>query len=311
MKAAVLESKDRLVVKEVKEPSVNDDNEALVRVRKASITRFDLMTINNPPKVPIIPGAEFAGELDGKRVAIYTRTFDGTCSMCKKGLEMFCKSGKRVGVDIDGGFAEYVKVPKSNIFYSDLPFEILSALSITALAPYNALRSTNVKKGDIVVVLGASGNSGIFAVQLGEILGAKVIAITDRDLKISKYTFPYAEAIERVKELTDGEMADVVINPLGSRYLDLSIKLVSKGGKVAVFGTLYGSEANINLAQLYLNQISIIGIVRGTPKQFKELLEICKKCNPYVWREYKLEEINEAFNALSSPERKGRILIDL
>lgn len=80
---------------------------------------------------------------------------------------------------------------------------------------------------------------------------------------------------------------------------------------MAIFGTLYGNEASINLSQVYLNQISIMGIVRGSVKQFKELLEICKKCKPYVWREYKLEEINEAFNALSSPERKGRILINL
>lgn len=219
MKAAVLESKGKLVIKEVREPQVESEEEVLVRVRKAGITRFDLMTINNPSKVPIIPGAEFSGEVEGKRVAIYTRTFDGNCSMCKKGLEMFCKNGKRIGVDIDGGFAEYVKVPKSNLFYSDLPHEILSALSITALAPYNALQSANVKKGDVVVVLGASGNTGLFAVQLAEILGAKVIAITDHDIKITKYTFPYQEAVERVKELTDGNMADVVINPLGSKNI--------------------------------------------------------------------------------------------
>ncbi|ARM76180.1 zinc-binding dehydrogenase [Acidianus manzaensis] len=310
MKAGLLIDRNKLIVKDVSDPKIENE-EVIVKVRKASITRFDLMNINNPTKLPIIPGAEFAGDVDGKKVAVYTRTYDGTCKMCRKGMEMFCLSGKRIGVDINGGFAEYVKVPKSNIFYSDLSYEILSSLSLTALAPYHALRTANVKKEDTVIVLGASSNTGIFALQLAEIIGAKTIGITNNNIKVSKNIFNYAEAIEKVKETTDGEMGDIIINPLGSKYLDLALKLVKKGGTIVTFGTLYGSEAKINLSYLYLNQISLIGTVRGTVQEFKELLELCKKCKPYIWKEFSLEQINDAISEMSSSERKGRIVLNI
>ncbi|AWR97482.1 alcohol dehydrogenase catalytic domain-containing protein [Acidianus sulfidivorans JP7] len=312
MKAAVLEDKNKIIVKEVDEPRADNDDYVIVKVKKASITRFDLMNISNPSKIPIIPGAEFAGDVDGRKVAVYTRTYDGTCKMCKKGMEMFCISGKRIGVDINGGYAEYVKLPRSNVFYSNLPYELLSALSLTALAPYHALKVAGVKKDDIVIVIGASGNTGIFALQLAEIMGAKTIAITNnQEIKVSKNSFSYDEALDKIRELTDGNMGNIVINPLGSKYMDLALKLVSKGGKIITFGTLYGAEAKINLSYLYLNQISLIGTVRGTVAEFVELLKICEKCKPYIWKEFSLDQINEAIGEVNSQERKGRIVLNI
>ncbi|NON63049.1 zinc-binding dehydrogenase, partial [Acidianus sp. RZ1] len=294
MKALVLE-KPGLENLKLKDLDVPNGEGVLVKIVIAGLTMLDYMSVSKGENTPVIPGVEFAGiieegEMKGKKASIYTRTFDGTCKMCKREMEMFCLSGKRMGIDVNGGFEEYIRVPRENLVVSDLPWETLASMSISALAPYHALKTADIKRGDTVVVLGASGNSGIFSLQIAERLGARVIGITNGPLRISRYTFTYDEAEERVKEITDGEKADVVINQLGASKFPLALKLVRKGGKIVVFGTMQGKDTNLDLSWLYLNHVSIIGTVRGTLKEMMELAEICKDCNPYVWKELALED---------------------
>jgi D-arabinose 1-dehydrogenase-like Zn-dependent alcohol dehydrogenase len=322
LKALTFEKNDieDLKYSEVEKPKIKD-NEVLLKVVKAGVTQLDYMTITsmkvNP--VPHIPGSEFAGIVEeigdnvqdikeGDKVAVYTRTFDSSCKYCKEGLEMLCKSGKRIGIDENGGYAEYVKVVAKNVIKADLDWNIMPALSISALASYHALKSANIQRGDIVVVFGSSGNAGIFASQLAEIMGARVIPVSNNEIN---GTVRYDNVEEEVKNVSDGEMADIVINPLGSKYWDLGVKVLKQGGKMVFFGTLTGSKVTIDLSQAYLKHLSFIGTVRGTFKEFKELTEICKKCKPLVWKEFPLEEGKEALLSLFSRERKGRILISI
>lgn len=302
-------------------PIIKDD-EVLIKVVKSGVTQLDYMTISsmkvNP--IPHIAGSEFSGIVEelgnnvnnvkeGDKVAVYTRTFDGNCDYCKRGLEMLCKTGRRIGIDENGGYAEYVKVPARNVIKANLDWEIMPALSISALASYHALKYSRIKKGDVVVVFGSSGNAGIFASQLAEIMGGIVVSVTNNELKVSSNVVTYTEVEEVVKNITDGEMADIVVNPLGSKYWDLGLRLLKQGGKMVFFGTLSGNKVTIDLTQAYLRHISFIGTVRGTFEEFKELTEICKKCKSFVWKEFPLLNGKDALLSLFSKERKGRILI--
>lgn len=326
MRAALFEKRslEDLKIVEVDEPKINDD-EVLIRVVKAGVNPVDYLTVTVLPVNPLphIPGREFAGIVDrvgknvknvveGDKVAVYTRIFDGTCDMCLDKKEMLCRRGGRIGTDTNGGFAEYVSIKAKNVFKINLDWDIAASLPVSALTSYHALLEARVKVGDYVAVFGASGNTGMFAVQLAKMMGANVIAISRkkwlRDFG-ADYVFSYEESLSKVKEVTEGEMVDVVINSLGIKFWEQSMNLLKPGGTIVTFGVLTGDNFQLNISSLYNRHISIIGTTGGTIREFYELTKLANKLKVKVWKEFNLEETAEAIKSLFSEERDGRIMI--
>ncbi|BBD71842.1 alcohol dehydrogenase [Sulfodiicoccus acidiphilus] len=301
--------------------------ELLIDITKASVNPIDYYTITSLKVSPLphIPGTEFTGTVsqlgeevkgfsEGDRVAIYTRFFDGRCDMCIKGREMLCRNGGRIGVDTDGGFAEKIAVNSLQAFKFDGPEEIAASLPVAALTAYHALKEAEVKLGTIVVVLGASGNTGMFATQLARKMGATVIAVSrkswPKELGANEVV-DYSEAEKVVREVTDGKMADVVINSLGAGFWDSGMNLLGVDSKLVTFGTLTGHEVKLDLSKLYSKHVKLIGTNRGSLREFSELVEICRDCKVRVWKEFELEEGADAVRSVLSRERDGRVLINV
>ena len=304
-------------------------NEVLIRVKIAGVNPLDYYTVERLKVKPIphIPGAEFSGEVVnvgenvksvnvGDRVTIYGRIFDGTCDMCMAGYETVCRNGGRIGIETNGGWAEYIAVEEKYVFKlpKEYSWELGSSLSLPALTAYHALKEADLKPYQTLVVFGASGNTGQFLVQLGKKFGAKVIAVSRKKwLKEfgADLVVDYDEVEEKVKEFTNGKMADVVVNSLGEKFWDKSFSVVGVRGKLVTFGTLLGANVRIDLSQLYSKHISILGVTRGNRRDLVELLELCKDCKVRTWKVFKLEEGKEALEALFSKERDGRIFISI
>ena len=147
--------------------------------------------INSTPKH--IPGAEISEIVEevgshvkknnlkkGDRVIIHNKVFDGTCDMCLNGLDMVCRNDGLVSVITNGGFAEYISVPERNVFKisDNLDWDTAASLPITSLTPYHALKEASLKINEYLLVFGASGSTGMVAVQLAKKMGAKVIAVS-------------------------------------------------------------------------------------------------------------------------------------
>ena len=100
--------------------------------------------------------------------------------MCLKGLDMICRNGGLIGAITNGGFAEYISVPEKNVFKvpDDLSWELAASLPVTSLTPYHTLNEASLKLNEYLVVFGASGSTGMIAVQLGKKREAKVIAVS-------------------------------------------------------------------------------------------------------------------------------------
>ncbi|QKR00144.1 alcohol dehydrogenase catalytic domain-containing protein [Metallosphaera tengchongensis] len=326
MKALVFEKSglESLELREVPNPSVGD-TDVRIAVKMASVNPVDIMSVESLKVYPIphIPGSEFFGVVEevgkkvshvspGDRVAVYTRLFDGTCRSCLRGDQTYCKAGKRIGVESQGGYAEEIVVPGTNVVRSDLPDEILASLPIAMLTPYHALKSAGVSSSDVVVVVGASGNTGMFAVQLGKLLGATVIAISAKPWVKelgADYVLDYQEAEEAVREITFGDMASVVVNSLGGKYWDLSLRLLGNHGRLVTFGSLTGGNVNLNINDIYLKHASIIGTNRGSMGDLMELLKIAGKLQVRTWKVFPLEQGRFAMEQFKSSDRKGRIFI--
>jgi NADPH:quinone reductase-like Zn-dependent oxidoreductase len=322
------------VVDNVAEPKVAD-HDVLIKVENAGINPIDYFVISGAlPKIepfPHIPGAESSGIVEkvgshvndkqvkkGDRVLVHNKVFDGTCDMCLSGLDMLCRNGGLIGAITNGGFAEYIAVPDRNVFRipDNLDRSIAASLPVTSLTPYHALKEARLSINENLLVFGASGNTGMIAVQLGKKMGAKVIAVSkDQWLKDdygADYIIrDYTRVPEEVKNITKGKMADVVLNSIGISTWESSFASVGINGRWVTFGGLTGADVNLNVQALYSRHVKLIGSTGGTKKDMQELLDLSKDLKVRVWKRFKLEKIKEALQALFSKERDGRILLEL
>lgn len=320
---------ENLRVSEVETPRPGH-HDVLVRVVQAGVNPIDSAVVSFPGlarSLPHTPGAEFAGVVEavgdhvsavspGDVVTIYPRLFDASCDMCLSGYEQLCRRGGIVGAASSGGFAEYALVGERNVIRAPkISWDLLAALPVGGLTAYHALREAGVSPGDVVVVVGASGNTGMFAVQLAKLMGATVVGVSRkqwvRELGADAVAdLEGAEAV--VRDLTGGRMADVVVDPLGSGTLQKSLRLLGRRGRLVLFGTLTGDRIEISLSSIFGSHSRIIGTTGGSRKELSDLVSLASKglLRVRIWRRYGLEEAAEALKSLFSKERDGRIVIE-
>ena len=282
---------------------------------------------------PHIPGAESSGIVEqvgseindgsirkGDRVVVYNNISDGICDMCLNGLDMICRNGGLIGAITNGGFAEYISVPERNVFKvpDKMDWEVAASLPVTSLTPYHALNEASIKLNEYLLVFGASGNTGMIAVQLGKKMGARVIAVS-RDIWIKSdfgadfVISDYDKIAENVKEITHGKMADVVLNSLGIGTWDSSFASIGINGRLVTFGGLTGADVKLNVQSLYRQQIKLIGSTGGTRNELRELIDIASTngLKIKVWKKLKLDDVKEALQGLFAKDRDGRILLEV
>src|SRR5215207_3745377 len=338
MKAAIFEKtglENLEVVDNVKEPEITD-HDVLVRVKVAGVNPIDNFVVSGalPKLIPLpnhIPGAEISGIVEevgshvkknnlkkGDRIIIHNKVFDGTCDMCLNGLDMVCRNCGLISVITNGGFAEYISVPERNVFKipDNLDWDLAASLPVTSLTPYHALKEASLKINEYLLVFGASGNTGMIAVQIGKKMGARVIAVS-RDSWIksefgANYIISdYDKVAEQVKEITQDKMADVVLNSLGIGTWESSFASIGINGRWVAFGGLTGADVKLNVQSLYSKQIKLIGSTGGTRKEMQELIDLSPKLKVRVWKKFELENIKEALQALFAKERDERILLNI
>ncbi len=252
----------------------------------------------------------------GDRVIVYNRVFDGSCDMCLSSMEMLCRNGGIMSIITNGGYAEYFTVPDKNVLKSQIIWVMSLAASIpsSTLTTYHALKTAEVKATDNVVVFGASGNTGQFAVQFAKKMGATVVAVSKKGwLKDfgANYVIGYDNVREEVSKITRGKMADVVVNSVGSSVWDSSLQSLGLAGRIVFFGGITGADVKLDLSQIYGNHTKIIGTTGGRRLDLMEILDICEDCKVKVWKTYSLDQGQEALKALFDPSRDGRILIKI
>ena len=311
---------------------IQQQNEKKIQLKQKAPPTSELRV--NP--LPHIPGAEFAGTVEkigshvrtvkkGDRVTIYNRVFDNTCDMCINGNEMLCRTGGIISVVNNGGFSEYVSIPEKNVFKipDNIGWNMSVSLPVSGLTAFHALKEAQLKINNSLLIFGASGNTGMIAVQLAKRMASRVIAVSTKKWIKEEYGADYLitdynRVIDNVKEITNGKMADIVINSLGKDTWKDSFSSIGINGRWISFGTMTGSNVELNLQELYSKQIKLIGSNGGNREDFRELIEFLSYSNTIndplkikVWKRFNLENIEQAFKALIDKTREGRVLLDI
>ena len=268
-------------IEEVPKPALGKC-EVLVKMTNTSICGTDVhiwdwnhWAQKRLQKLPIIFGHEFCGEIvevgpDVKSVGVgdivsaETHIVDGTCYQCRTGRMHICRNMKILGVDTDGVFAEYVRLPEMNArrLPNGLDPKIGSLLEPLGNATFTVLpdEKLNDIKGKNVVVAGA-GPIGLMAIAILKVYGAKQVISTE--LASEKVRFALAkkmgadhvldasmgsEALVReVKELTDGNGADVCLEMSGAApALKQVFEMLTPGGRVSILG-LYNDPVTLDV----------------------------------------------------------------
>jgi len=300
MRAAVFHGPNKpLIIEDVKTPKV-DSTEVLVAVKICGICHTDLAIMEGvyPPRKgpPIILGHEIAGEVvetgvevkkikKGDRVVVQSCISCGSCCYCLKGRDNICENVKTIGIDRDGGYAEYVNVPERNLFKlpEEISYEEGVVISDALSTAYHAVRIAKVEMGESVAIYGIGG-LGINAVQIAaKLRGAKVIAvdIDKQKLKLAKRFGAYSiidakeeNPVEKIKELTNGVGANCTLEFVGSpTSYTQAVESVRKGGRVVIVGASIESFF-INPFRLFKEEISITGSYISLKSEFPTLIDL-------------------------------------
>jgi NADPH:quinone reductase-like Zn-dependent oxidoreductase len=313
-------SPDVLALRDVDRP-VPGDNEILVRVHAASANAYDWHFMRGDPYL-----ARLAMGLGGPKLKIRGRDFAGRVEAVGKDVRAF-QPGDDVFGDIDGSFAEYVCLPQGVLERkpANLTFEEAAAIPLAGRTALKGLRDVGkVRPGQRVLVNGASGGVGTFAVQVGKALGAEVTAVcSTRNVELvtslgADYVIDYTKG-----DFTrDGQRYDVVFDLVGNhslgalrRALTPEGTLVLSGGGQSRGGALLGPLKMMMRAQLTAMFVRRQGIhVLQTPldqgilTSLRELAE-SGKLKPVIDRTYKLAEVPDAIRYLEKEHARAKVVV--
>jgi L-iditol 2-dehydrogenase len=275
--------------------------ELLVRVRASGICGSDLMEWYRIKKAPLVLGHEIAGEIVeigdgiedfsvGERVFASHHVPCGTCRYCLAGHQSVCDMLRMTHFD-PGGFSEFVRVPKTNVQLGTfrLPEEITfdEGSFIEPLAcVVRAQRFARLSPGQTVIVIG-SGISGLLHIQLARARGAGRIIATDiSDFRVKAASRFGADATIRgseevankVRELNDGRLADLVIVCTGAMpAIQQAVKSIDRGGTLLFFApTAAGVDVPIPLFDFWRDEISVVTSYAGSGQDLVESIELIR-----------------------------------
>tara|TARA_R110000822_G_scaffold33952_7_gene96496 strand:- start:604 stop:1584 length:981 start_codon:yes stop_codon:yes gene_type:complete len=322
MKAVLCKSfgpPSNLVLEEAADP-VAKANEVVLDIHAAGVNFPDTLIIEGKyqlkPPFPFSPGGEAAGVI---------------ASVGEKVKHL--KPGDRVmGLTGFGSFAEQIAIDAMRVLPmpKDMDFVTAAGFSMTYGTSMHALKQrANIQPGETLLVLGASGGVGLAAVEIGKAMGARVIAAASsaEKLEVAKAAgadelINYSEVSlkDAVKELTKGQGADVIYDPVGGDLFDQAVRSINWKGRLLVVGFASGRipEFPANLA--LLKGSSIVGVFWGSfaarepqanLENFQQLFAWFSegKLKPLVSLTYKLDEYEDALEVLSSRKAVGKVVV--
>lgn len=324
MKAVLCKScgpPENLVLETVDDP-VAGNNEAVVEVYATSLNFPDGLQIRGKyqfqPPLPFTPGSEVSGLI--KSVG--------------PGLEGFAAGDRVLATPGIGGLAEQVVVKAGGLrrIPDNMDFNTAAGFAMVYTTSYHALKQrARLQAGETLLVLGAAGGVGLTAVELGKLMGARVIAAAGSDEKLEfvrqlgpdeLINYGDGELREKVKALTGGRGADVIYDPVGGDLFDQCCRCINWNGRLLVIGFTSGRipEYKANLA--LLKGSAMVGVFLGRfrqeepdeyEKNFQELLDMYAqgKLHPLVTQSFPLEAYVEAFNLFTQRKAMGKVIVEI
>jgi NADPH:quinone reductase len=310
---------ESLVIEDIASPTAGR-GQVVVSVKACGVNFPDTLIIQGKyqfkPAMPFSPGSEVSGivkevgeGVDTVRVGDHVIAFTGW-----------------------GGFAEEVVTEASKLITlpGDIDFVTAAAFTLVYGTAHHALKDrAQIKAGETLLVLGAAGGVGLASVELGKVMGARVIAAASSAEKLAVCKQHGADELinyttedlrERIKALTGGNGVDVIIDPLGGAYSEPALRSIAWKGRFLVIGFAAGDIPRIPLNLTLLKGCSIVGVFWGSfserepehnQENLHELLSWLAqgKLKPHISETYPLEGAAQALNDVLNRKVKGKAVL--
>ena len=310
----------------------------LVRLTVAALNRLDLWVRNGWPGIklsyPHIPGADGAGEIAalgagvsqwqiGQRVVINSNLGCGQCDYCQAGQDNRCRNWGLLGETRSGTYAQYIALPAGNLYPLPPGFDerlAAAAALVYHTAWHSLITQANLRPGETVLVVGASGGVNTASIQIAKLAGAVVLVVGAGAKKLALAEslgadFLIDRTIEEnwskaVYQLTDRRGVDVVVDNVGTTF-PLSFRSACKGGRILTVGNTGGPKFEIDNRFIFGKHLTIIGSTMGTRADFARVMELifAGKLKPVLDREYSLQEARQAQEYLESGAQMGKVTL--
>ena len=303
--------------KDVKKPIIQDKS-VIINVKSVGVNFPDGLLVQGKyqlkPETPFIPGMEVAGEII-------------TVGSSVKNFQI----GDRVAALSQlSGYAEQAVVQEKSVFKipTNMSFDDSCALLCAYGTSHYALKQrAQLQKNELLVVLGASGSTGIAAIQIGKIIGAKVIAVSSNPEKQkiaidngADISIGYDNLKQELKSISNGKGVDVIFDPVGGDIFDTVARTMARSGRLLVIGFASGKIPKLAVNLALVKEFSVVGVfwgafTRGEPEEYKnnmiELFEWYQKdlLKPLIEENYPLSEAAKVLEKILARGAKGKIIL--
>ena len=328
---------EKLQFEEVPNPKIGP-TEVLVRVRACALNHLDIWarggTRRERVPLPHISGSDISGEVaevgslviehsNAEKVLIVPGISCGICDYCSNGWDSLCESYKIIGYETQGGYAEYVAVPGTNILPipDKLSFEQAASVPLVFLTAWHMLVTrARLEPGETVLVWAAGSGVGCAAVQVAKLLNAKVIATVGSETKRDKARKLGADFVlnhhtqnipSEIKRVTNGRKVNVVFDHIGEATWEKSMKSMAAAGRLVNCGVTSGGKAEIDIRYVFVKQFSLMGSFMGGRGELLKVLGFFEdgKLKPVVDSIFPLVEAAKAQVKMEKSEHFGKIVL--
>jgi 2-desacetyl-2-hydroxyethyl bacteriochlorophyllide A dehydrogenase len=327
-----------LQLQQVAVPKKLGTDEALVRLTACGLCGTDLKIsagkLEGTP-LPLIMGHEPAGQVVevgagvrnvhvGDQVAVHFYVTCGACEFCRTNRDSLCPNlVGRLGFELDGGFAEFVKVPAGNLFpvSPSVPPEQVAVLGDCVATVWHAVRRrAEVQPGQDVVVMG-TGGLGVHAIQVLRLSGARIIAV---DLVPEKLELAQQmgadqtidarqeDVAERILELTHGAGVDAVLEFVGlPQIVEMDLRLLKRAGVLVLLGYVPGQPFPADSTDVVLTEKRIVGSRASSKQDLIDVIHLVERgvIKPVITQRFPLEQVNLALDTLRAGAVLGRSVV--
>jgi NADPH2:quinone reductase len=310
---------DDLELADVPEPSAAP-GEVVAKVAAVGLNFYDTLIIagryQKKPPFPFSPGGEFTGVVES----------------VGDGVAGFAPGDRVIGYITHGAARERIAVDASKLvkFTADLDLVRAAGLTVTYGTAYHALiERAQLKRGETLAVLGASGGVGLATVEIGKLLGARVIACASNDDKLAFARAHGADAVvnyaredlrEALKREGGEHGIDVIFDPVGGDYSEAALRAIAWKGRHLVVGFAAGVIPKLPLNLTLLKGCDVLGVyfgdwVRREPDRYRAGMDeltrwaAAGKLSCHVHRAYPLAEMAQALKALTDRQAMGKVIV--
>lgn len=331
MKTLVLEAPGKLVARATPPPDAPGAGEALVRVHRVGVCGTDIHAFHGRQPFfayPRILGHELGVEVvavgegvtrvkAGDRCAVEPYMNCGRCVACRRGKPNCCTALQVLGVHVDGGQREWLRVPAEKLHVAnDLSHDQLALVETLGIGAHAVARA-RIERGETVAVLGA-GPIGLATIQFAKAAGARVLVV-DRmaarlafcreRLGVAAGDLVDASAVDvgaALRELSGGDMPTAVLDATGNaQSMAAAFDYPAHGGRLVFIG-LFPGEVTFNDPGFHRRELTLLASRNALPEDFGRILGQIRSgeidTGPWITHRARLEEVPEVFGAWTRPE---------